>query len=505
MLFRSSAAVCSAVLLCVGTADAQVNPFAKTTPTARFGTIEVDASRAPGWGDFIDSKELKKQIAGLKGALLYREGDLGFYRVGFETVGNRADGAVRVTVTIVGQSGNRTILASGQSEQRWRGGLFLYQEPQPDAPQQNPSRGSFGNDNGLNNFGNNSALQTPPPNAGIAYQPANFGAPFARAIAVGYRENKPPSREEKTGHADGKKARDPEPKPEPKRAPDPEPKREPKREERPQPEPKREPKREEKRAPDPRPEPPRAERPRDERPQPQRDDRPSWERKTKPRRDDSFPAPPPTQPPTVQPPVIQAPPTQPPIVQPPVVQAPQFPDPQPKIDSRPPSSRPLDSRPFNSPNYSSPAYNAPPTTRPPAARPLDLDAPRASYPDPNPPGANTYPDPNPPYRGGPRARDYSPRYRPYRSDWGNHYYDYFDTNRNYYNYYNYYYAPTYGYNAPFVSDYQAPFIQSYTWSRRASDEGARQAFEFALISARASAQADFDRQLTGENAPENGR
>ena len=564
MLTRSRPAfvpalICTVLPLCAGvsTARAQArqranpsNSLNSAAPTARFGNIEIDQSRAKNWGDLIDGKELKKQIAGLKGALLYREGAIGFYRVGFEAVGNRRDGQVRVTVTIVGQSGGRTILASSQNEQLWRGGVFRYQEQQLDASGQTVPGGVFGN---------NSTLQIPAPTDAYgadaygtdaygtdaysaAFDPTNYRTPFARFLEATYRECAP-TREEKTGHSDDKKRRDdPQPKREEKRAPNPEPKREPKREERP------EPRREEKRAPDPqpkreerpepkreeRPEPKREERPeprREERPeprredkrapdpqpepkrelQPQRDNRPQWERKTKPRREE-------TAPPQPAPPVVEAPRAPDPQPRP---EAPRANRPEPQKPRRVPAPRPRELQPYNPPVYQQPTYQPPvyqaptynpPTYNPPATRPAATRAP-----DPNPPrrsgsglgsGTNRYPDPNPPYRGGASAPGYTPpRHRPYRDDWGSRYYDYFGHDRNYYNYnsyynsYNYYdYAPRYDnypYDSRIGSFDEAPFINSYAWSQRASDEGARQAFEFALISARASAQADFDRQLMG--------
>ena len=419
--------------------------------TARFGTIEIDQSHAQGWGDFIDNKELKKQIADLQGALVYREGALGFYRVGFEAVGDRVNGKVRVTVTIVGQNGDQTILANSQSTQRWQNGVFLYEEPQPISPRET---------------GNNNPAQIPAPTDGANFYPTRFNSSFAQAVAEFCK-----SREEKTGHDDGKKSRNDESKREEKRAPNPEPKRqeksEPKRAPDPKPEPRREePKREEpKRAPDPRPEPKREERPR-------RDERPEWERKTKPRREDN------------------APPA------PPQIETPRAPEPQPKVEpekvepKRAPNPEPPRVRRPESPRPNPPTATLPPIVS--APNPAPPPRGNTTAPDPNPPSTRTVPltpNPNPPNRGGVHQESRPPRRPVWDGPYGR---------------YPYPYPGSYPYPYPYPVPYPSPYPVPYPAPLTNADDGARQAFEFAMIAARAEAQADFDRQLTGETAPENG-
>ena len=444
MLTRSYLAAWGAVLpffLSISTARAQTN-LALTAPpsasqTARFGIIEIDESRAQNWGDFIHSKDLKKQIANLQGALVYREGALGFYRVGFEAVGDRAQGRVRVSVTIVGQNGDQTILATGQSTQRWSGGAFLYEEPQPNAPRPG--------------FGNNSPAQIPAPTDDAHLYPTRSGFSFAQAVAEFCK-----SREEKTGHDDDKKSRDDDKKSEEKRAPNPEPKREEKSEP--------------KRAPDPKPEPRREEPKREERPQPQRDERPEWERKTKPRRED---------PPQPQPAL-------------PPIETPRAPQPQPEVEpKRAPNPQPPRVRRPEAPRPNPPTITLPPLVSAPNPNPAPPRG-NTTAPDPNPPSSRTVPlspNPNPPNRGGVHQESRPPRRRVWNDPYGRYPYPYPDS-----------YPYPYPYPVPYPSPYPVPYP-----APTLSDEqdGARQAFDYALIAARAEAEADFDRQLTGEDAPEN--
>ena len=242
-------------------------PSGEQPADAFFGDIEIDQSRAQNWADLIDGKRLKKQIADLDGTLSYREGALGFYRVGYEAIGTRNDGTVRVTVTIVGQSGDRTILATGQSVQRWRDGVFLYEKPSFNRRTPEPSD---------NQFGAKGPLILKPTSYG-----SSVNSRFARWLFCAPDPN--PKRNKDKDDDKPRRAPDPQPKIDSSRAPDPTPpKREPERKPEPQ------------RAPDPTP--PR----REERPEP-------------PRAPDPFPPDESQRPlPPISPPILRAPDPNPP-------------------------------------------------------------------------------------------------------------------------------------------------------------------------------------------------
>ena len=92
-----------------------------------------------------------------------------------------------------------------------------------------------------------------------------------------------------------------------------------------------------------------------------------------------------------------------------------------------------------------------------------------------------------------------PSYRPRTDYWNDRYDSYLDHHWNYnynYNYapQNYYYSPNY---------YDTPYAQARDSFTRSRDYGVSQAFEFAFIDACSRAQADLDRQLRSETAPEN--
>lgn len=424
--------------------------------TAQFGVIEIDEKRAQGWSDLIDSARLKKQLAALDGSLTYRAGALGFYRVSFEAIGDRNQGAVRVNVTIVGLSGDRTILGHSESVQRWQGDVFLY-TPAPRAPQ--------------NSAGNTDIPLPPPSNSGDG-----FGirlAPGAPQPAVPQEEIRayPPPFAALIGNSRFYCAPDPNPKREEK----PEPRREekPKIERAPDPAP--QPRREEKpkieRAPDPAPEPQRASEPQrapDPAPEPQRAPEPNLSINSRPQ---SAPAPNPQR------------------------------NPAPRPQRAPDPNPPLQARPNFEPPRSTPQRNAPdPNPRP-----------QRNVPDPTPDyGGNrpSSPDPNPPYRGGTSAPDprpdrrqnldgRTPGYarpgaRPRTDPWDYRYDSYLEHRWNF----NFNYSPqNYYYRQNYIGDAYAQARDSFTRSR---DTGASQAFEFALIDARSRAEADFNRQLRGE-------
>ncbi len=131
----------------------------------------------------------------------------------------------------------------------------------------------------------------------------------------------------------------------------------------------------------------------------------------------------------------------------------------------------------------------------PSPRPQFPDKPRSNAPDPNPPTRGNAPDPNPPSSGtvnigpnpNPPARggvyqEPRPSRRPVWNDpYGR-------------------YPYPYPYPVPYPYPYPVPYpAPSYPTPRTpTSDQGARQAFDYALLQARAQAEADFAWQLRGE-------
>ena len=108
-----------------------VPPFAldDALPPAQFGSVNVDESRAGQLRYLISTGKVERRIKDIAGFLTFREGARGFYDVKFEALGDRDNGKVRVMVTIVGQSGGRTILARGQNVQEWRDATLIYLDP----------------------------------------------------------------------------------------------------------------------------------------------------------------------------------------------------------------------------------------------------------------------------------------------------------------------------------------------------------------------------------------
>ena len=406
-------------------------------PTARFGAIDIDETRATAFSSIIRQKELIRQIKALDGALVYREGALGFYHVTYEAVGNRDTGKVRVTVTIVGQTdardGNRTLLARGQSVQGWRGGVFIY--PRPTPPEEGANGPRVPRTDAPDVYPSNKMRAFPYPYPATPTLPRGNGCGNNKRDQDGNSKaaKMKDAREEK--HKDEKKSDDkPAPRAEPRADAGSK-----KPQDKPQPV---------RSAPD---------------PQPQRD--------TSPPPRDNTPAPQPVR---------------------------SAPDPQPQRDTSP---RPIFVPPVAAPPTSRPTTTRPPTVRPdraPAPIPDDSDNPfakgHASPPNPTPnagdrdPNAPRLPpNPLPPSNGRParepqRSRPrWHPRYDPY-------------------DYPSYPYPAPYPYPRPYPIPYPVPYPYPYPDPTLPAsyDIGARQGFDYALEDARAQAEADFARQLRGE-------